>query len=109
MFNCFIHPQNRIMASIITQNPYISPELVDQDVLLDIEERSLILFNDDFNTFDDVIAWLIEICDHNAEQAEQCAYIVHFNGKCEVKRGSFEFLKPKANALMDRGLTVEIH
>lgn len=96
------------MAGPITQIPYISPAHEYHDVLLDIEERSLILFNDDYNTFDDVIAWLIEICDHHPEQAEQCAYIVHFTGKCEIKRGPFDYLKPKANALMDRGLTVEI-
>jgi ATP-dependent Clp protease adaptor protein ClpS len=96
------------MASIITQNPYTSPLYDDQDLLLEIEERSLILFNDDHNTFEDVIAWLIEICDHHPEQAEQSAYIVHFNGKCEVKRGTFEYLKPKATALLNRGLTVEI-
>jgi ATP-dependent Clp protease adaptor protein ClpS len=96
------------MANIYLKNPYISPELEEQDQLLEIDERRLILFNDDVNTFEDVIAWLIEICDHAPEQAKQYAYIVHFNGKCDVKSGSFEFLKPKANALLNRGLTVEI-
>jgi len=97
------------MQNIYNDIPYTSPFQNEADVLLEIEERRLILFNDDFNTFDDVIAWLIEICDHQPEQAEQCAYIVHFNGKCDVKSGSFEYLKPKANALLSRGLTVEIY
>jgi ATP-dependent Clp protease adaptor protein ClpS len=78
-------------------------------LLMDVEERKIVLFNDDVNTFDDVIHWLVEICDHNPLQAEQCAHIVHYNGKCAVKNGSFEELKPRASALLDRGLLVEIH
>jgi ATP-dependent Clp protease adaptor protein ClpS len=77
-------------------------------LLLEVEERSIVVFNDDVNTFDDVIQWLVEICDHNPLQAEQCALIVHHNGKCNVKNGSFEELKPLATALLDRGLSVEI-
>jgi ATP-dependent Clp protease adaptor protein ClpS len=77
-------------------------------LLLEVEERSIVVFNDDVNTFDDVIQWLVESCDHNPLQAEQCALIVHHNGKCNVKNGSFEELKPLATALLDRGLSVEI-
>ncbi len=77
-------------------------------LLLEVEERSIVVFNDDVNTFDDVIQWLVEICNHNPLQAEQCALIVHHNGKCNVKNGSFEELKPLATALLDRGLSVEI-
>ena len=78
-------------------------------LLMDVEERQIVLFNDDVNTFDNVIRWLVEICDHNPLQAEQCAFIVHYNGKCSVKNGSVEELKPRASALLDRGLSVEIH
>jgi ATP-dependent Clp protease adaptor protein ClpS len=60
------------------------------------------------NTFDDVIRWLIDICEHEAMQAEQCAYIVHYSGKCSVKTGSWDELEPKASALLSRGLSVEI-
>jgi len=77
-------------------------------LLLEVEQCQLVLFNDDVNTFDDVIRWLIEICEHEAMQAEQCAYIVHHAGKCSVKTGSWDELEPKATALLDRGLSVEI-
>lgn len=81
----------------------------ESDVLLmeDIENQ-LVLFNDDVNTFQNVISWLVEICGHNPLQAEQCALIVHYKGKCTVKNGSYEELLPQASALLDRGLTVEI-
>ena len=73
-----------------------------------IEERQLILFNDDVNTFDHVIDCLIAICGHELNQAEQCAYIVHYNGKCAVKNGSFNKLKPMLTALQLQKLSVEI-
>jgi ATP-dependent Clp protease adaptor protein ClpS len=82
-------------------------EETDSDVLTE-SVHNLIVWNDDVNTFNDVIAWLVEICDHNPYQAEQCAFIVHYHGKCEVKNGSFEELQPLASALLDRGLSVEI-
>jgi ATP-dependent Clp protease adaptor protein ClpS len=78
-------------------------------LLLEVETRQLVLYNDDVNTFDDVIRWLIEICEHETIQAEQCAFIVHYNGKCSVKSGSWDDLQPRAVALMDKGLSVEIH
>lgn len=83
------------------------------EVLVEVEEaveleKSIVLYNDDVNTFDFVIETLIKICGHEPIQAEQCAYIVHFNGKCSVKSGSYEKLKPVCSALLDRGLTAEI-
>jgi ATP-dependent Clp protease adaptor protein ClpS len=77
-------------------------------LLLDVDQKQLVVFNDDVNTFDDVIRWLVEICEHEAIQAEQCAFIVHYNGKCSVKTGTWEDLQPRAVALLDRGLSVEI-
>lgn len=71
--------------------------------------RDLILHNDDINTFDFVIETLVEICGHNPLQAEQCAYIVHHNGKCTVKNGSYDDLKPICTALLDKGLTASIY
>ena len=70
--------------------------------------RSLVLFNDDHNTFDHVIDTLIELCGHDLPQAEQCALITHFKGKCGVKNGTFEELKPIHEAMGRRDLTVEI-
>lgn len=73
-----------------------------------IEKHELILFNDDVNTFDHVIETLVDYCDHTSIQAEQCAYIVHHNGKCAVKVGSLDELKPICSALLDKGLSAEI-
>lgn len=79
------------------------------DVLLDdLSDNRLILWNDDVNTFDWVIESLIKVCDHHHEQAEQCAYIVHYNGKCDVKKGTFEKLRPMCEALIDRGINATI-
>ena len=71
-------------------------------------EFHLILYNDDVNTFDHVIDTLVKVCHHTFEQAEQCAIIVHFKGKCDVKSGSYDFLKPLCTALLDAGLSAEI-
>ena len=79
-------------------------ELKEQVVRL----RELILHNDDFNTFDHVITCLMSICEHAAVQAEQCAYIVHHNGKCSVKAGTLEKLEPMLIALKLQNLTAEV-
>lgn len=71
-------------------------------------EHELVLFNDDVNTFDHVIETLIAVCDHSPEQAEQCSLIVHFNGKCTVKSGSMDDLKPRCTRLHQAGLSAEI-
>jgi ATP-dependent Clp protease adaptor protein ClpS len=72
------------------------------------ENKTLILFNDDFNTFDFVIQSLVEVCSHDEIQAEQCALIVHYKGKCAVKSDSFSNLKPMFDELSRRDLTVSI-
>ncbi|NVK05068.1 MAG: ATP-dependent Clp protease adaptor ClpS [Flavobacteriia bacterium] len=72
-------------------------------------ENVIVLYNDDVNTFDDVIEALIEVCDHKLEQAQQCAMITHYKGKCEVLSGSLDDLRPKCDALQRRGLSAEIH
>lgn len=69
---------------------------------------NLIMWNDDINTFDWVIQTLIEICHHQPEQAEQCSLIIHFKGKCVVKNGSLEKLKPMRDAILDRGIGATI-
>lgn len=71
-------------------------------------EHQLILHNDDVNTFDYVIDCLVEICQHTWEQAEQCAMLVHYKGKCTIKSGSIEMLKPMHQKLLNKGLTSEI-
>lgn len=72
------------------------------------DQRDLIVYNDDVNTFDHVIESLIKVCRHEPEQAEQCTWIIHFNGKCQVKRGEFEKLASMCTALHDRGISAEI-
>ncbi|HRH60210.1 MAG TPA: ATP-dependent Clp protease adaptor ClpS [Chitinophagaceae bacterium] len=68
----------------------------------------LIVWNDDVNTFEWVIETLMEICDHTYEQAEQCAYIIHFHGKYAVKNGDYDTLKPMCDAITERGINATI-
>ena len=68
----------------------------------------LIVFNDDYNTFDWVIAALVEICEMAEMQAEQCSLIIHYKGKCAVLEGDYKSLKPKCNAITDRGIQASI-
>jgi ATP-dependent Clp protease adaptor protein ClpS len=70
--------------------------------------NEIVLYNDDVNTFDHVIETLIRVCDHTSEQAEQCAILVHYKGKCTVKTGSYDELKPKCTLLLEAGLSAEI-
>ena len=86
------------------EKPYFDDELS----LLGADNQSLVLYNDDYNTFDFVIETLVNICKHNSNQAEQCAYIVHYKGKCDVKSGDYEKLKPMKEALTDKGLNAKI-
>ena len=76
--------------------------------LVDIEESELVVFNDDFNTFDHVTKILIKVCKHTQEQAEQCTLIIHYKGKCAVKKGSKEKLKPMCQAILDAGIQAAI-
>ena len=71
-------------------------------------EKSLLLINDDVNTFEYVIETLMKVCHHTREQAETCAWITHYKGKCAVMHGSFEELKPYYDILLAHQLTVKI-
>ena len=80
-------------------------EWVDTDILTAVEEpHQLIVWNDEVNTFEWVIETLIEVCGHSHEQAEQCSYIIHFQGKYAVKKGSYDELKPQRDAITERGI-----
>lgn len=70
--------------------------------------NEIILYNDEVNTFDHVIETLIRVCRHTAEQAEQCSIIVHYKGKCTVKTGTLDELKPQCTQLLEAGLSAEI-
>lgn len=70
--------------------------------------QDLVVFNDDFNTFEHVIDTLIKVCKHSIEQAEQCTWIIHYKGKCIVKTGTFDFLKPMRDAICEKGIDARI-
>lgn len=82
-----------------------------EELLLEEEistQNEIVLHNDDVNTFDHVIETLIYACDHTSEQAEQCAMLVHYKGKCTVKTGLYDDLKPRCSMLLEAGLSAEI-
>ncbi|WP_396600346.1 ATP-dependent Clp protease adaptor ClpS [Algibacter sp. R77976] len=83
-----------------------SEELLLEEAVL--TENEIVLFNDDVNTFDHVIETLINACEHTSEQAEQCAILVHYKGKCTVKTGAYKELKPRCSKLLEAGLSAEI-
>lgn len=84
-----------------------------EDIML-LEDTStgtraeLIVYNDDFNTFDWVIQCFMEICSHTFEQSEQLSILVHYKGKATVKTGLPSELRPLKDALVDRGLSAVI-
>lgn len=83
----------------------------DVDTLVDTQKPyQLIVWNDEVNSFDWVIETLKEVCGHSHEQAEQCAYIIHFKGKYAVKHGEYDELKPQCDAITERGIgaTIEV-
>ena len=69
-------------------------------------EHNLILHNDNVNTFEYVIDTLCEVCNHKHEQAEQCAMITHYKGKCDIKRGEKSILEEMKIILLEKGLSV---
>ena len=93
---------------IVSTNPEESPEGIKEVLVQEDKEHEIVLYNDVVNTFNHVIRCLIKICEHTYMQAEQCAYLVHFTGKCVVKTGSLEDLVPRCTALLEEGLSAEI-
>jgi ATP-dependent Clp protease adaptor protein ClpS len=84
-------------------------ELVDVlDAVETTDLMDLVVFNDDVNTFEHVIRTLIKVCKHTPEQAEQCTMIIHYKGKCQVKNGTFDFLRPMREAICEEGIDARI-
>ncbi|MFD0933261.1 ATP-dependent Clp protease adaptor ClpS [Psychroflexus salinarum] len=88
---------------------------VKEEVLeeVDVKEKltdshEIIVYNDEVNTFDHVIETLIKTCDHDALQAEQCTLLIHYKGKCSVKSGDFNDLKPRCTEILRAGISAEI-
>ena len=93
------------------KNEILTDSRSETDLLTDHEDFcSLIVWNDEVNTFEWVIETLIEVCGHSPEQAEQCSYFIHFKGKYAVKEGSYDELKPQCDAITERGIgaTIEV-
>jgi ATP-dependent Clp protease adaptor protein ClpS len=80
--------------------------------LLEVVETTdvydLVVFNDDINTFEHVINTLIKVCKHSTEQAEQCTWIIHYKGKCAVRKGEMKTLKPMKEAICEAGIDAKI-
>lgn len=76
--------------------------------LVDTEEYDLVVFNDDVNTFEHVSKILVKVCKHTQEQAEQCTVIIHYKGKCAVKKGSRNRLRPMCQSILDAGIQAAI-
>lgn len=84
-------------------------EFADEEVLEDVlSPFSLIVWNDEVNTFEWVIETLVDVCGHSIEQAEQCAMIIHLRGKYAVKTGDYDLLKPMCDTITDRGIGATI-
>ena len=73
-----------------------------------LNRNTLLLINDNFHTFDFVVEALVDVCRHDSTQAEQCAYITHYKGKCDVKKGEMSTIKPMRDLLAEKGLKVKI-
>lgn len=102
------HNKATRMGNAINLSPV--EEAVVDPVLETVETAgfNLVLYNDEHNSFDHVIGMLISVCGHDATQAEQCALLVHFKGKCTVLSGTLDELEPKCTKLLDADLTAEI-
>ena len=89
-------------------NPHESEQTFYEVDEVTVDEQSVIIYNDDFNTFEHVIATLIKVCRHTKEQAEQCTWLIHYKGKCAVKSGEFDTLVPIKDAICDAGIDAKI-
>jgi ATP-dependent Clp protease adaptor protein ClpS len=92
----------------MSNNPHESEQTYYEADEVTVDEQSVIIYNDDFNTFEHVIATLIKVCKHNKEQAEQCTWLIHYKGKCAVKSGEFNMLVPIKDAICDAGIDAKI-
>ncbi len=104
---CTVIPQSNTVWS--NSKPQREQELVELLEAIDVSDlNDLVVFNDDFNTFEHVIQTLIRVCRHTAEQAEQCTWLIHYKGKCAVRKGSFDELTPMRTAICEAGIDAKI-
>ncbi len=93
----------------MSTNPQELEQILFETEEVALEESSLVIYNDDINTFEHVIDTLIRVCKHTQEQAEQCTWLIHYKGKCAVKNGQYEILVPMKNAILEAGIDAKIH
>jgi ATP-dependent Clp protease adaptor protein ClpS len=86
----------------------VAEEIKTENTTGEDEVRDLMVYNDDFNTFDHVIETLVKVCKHDVHQAEQCTYLIHYKGKCSVKKGYYDYLKPMREGITDAGIKAAI-
>ena len=96
------------MNPLSTPLPHLEEIEVLLEDLMDQEALDLIVFNDDVNTFEHVTQVLVKVCKHSHEQAEQCTMIIHYKGKCAVKKGTIQELKPLCEAIIEAGIQAAI-
>lgn len=76
--------------------------------IVDHDSCNIVVFNDDFNSFEHVIDCFQRILKHSYFQAEQLALIIHTKGKAQVKHGTFEELQPLCEQLISEDLDATI-
>ena len=87
----------------------LTEELVAEEKQAKAEDlKDLVVHNDDFNTFEHVIETLVKVCKHEPHQAEQCTYLIHYKGRCSVKKGGYKELKPMREGITDAGIKATI-
>lgn len=98
------------MKKDFENNPHILEDVITETEVAETTGWSLVVWNDDVNTFEWVIETLMKVCGHETVQAEQCALIIHFKGSCTVKKGGYDELKVMCDAITERliGATVEM-
>jgi ATP-dependent Clp protease adaptor protein ClpS len=92
----------------MTNYPHESEQVIYEVDEVTVDEQNVVIYNDDINTFEHVIATLIKVCKHTSEQAEQCTWLIHYKGKCAVKSGEFDKLVPIKTAICDAGIDARI-
>lgn len=96
------------MDKLVATDVDLDEEVSIEEIIDLVDQQNLIVYNDDYNTFDHVIDTLIKVCKHEVHQAEQCTHLIHFKGKCAVKKGTFDELKPMRTGITDAGIKASI-
>ena len=94
------------MEQISEQKPSIDI-LEEEKVTIGIENR-VILYNDDWHTFEEVIVQLIKATKCNFDQARSYAFEVHVKGKAIVFNGSIKDCLKVSSVLEEIALNTQI-